>query len=92
MFSASFESFCNCPGLQWNDPKTADVNLLLQDLSVVETHRVSENTCMTPLDIRLGLHNIFFCSASISKCSVDEIFPRGSNSFSVIDSITLGSL
>jgi len=27
-------------GLQWNDPKTADVNLLLQDLSVVETHRI----------------------------------------------------
>ena len=68
------------------------MNLLLQDLSVVETHRVSENTCMTPLDIRFGLHNIFFCCASISKCPIAEIFPRGSNSFSMIDSIVLGSL
>lgn len=26
--------------LMWNDPKTADVNLILQDLTVIETHRV----------------------------------------------------
>ena len=27
-------------GLQWNDPTTTDMDLLLQDLSVVETHRI----------------------------------------------------
>ena len=61
MFSTNLEWFWLLSGLQWNDPKTADVNLLLQDLSVVETHRVSQNSCMTPLDIRQSLHNVFFC-------------------------------
>ena len=51
-------------GLQWNDPKTADVNLLLQDLSVVGTHRVRPTISLTLLDSCLGLHNILCCYAS----------------------------
>lgn len=30
--------------LHWNDPDTADVNLILKDLTVIQTHKVSPPT------------------------------------------------
>ena len=34
--------------LHWNDPDTADVNLILKDLTVIQTHKVSPPTLWNP--------------------------------------------